>query len=572
MIFGPAQSQTEEEQQQEGDSATLESVSTPELASSSPSSAPKTSKIAIDLHNCRLVCRYQDPLPGSNISVPGQVQDYFFVLKDMFIIELPRMSLNLPFLLENVDQGDGESAHGDDSSSSGLVSLLILENVELIMATTGVPGYYLLPMLRLPSVVVERDIVSIDSTSTSLSSTAAAARCQVLKVNAPCVDVGVHPSHLIIGTLAMQLLQQEFIALLAGNIGSEDAYTNLLSRARTPSPLKGSAAAGGQGQQRASELVTPREMLESESSDVFLSPPVLATPPSATASTPIAEASEHPAAAAPAILWRVETTVGLASLSLLGSLLTSTCLKFEWHRIYSTISNIPPAIPPAAAAGDSASLPLLASLTTTVGWSHLSVHVMRPKDTGDLMESYTPFHGMHGFFSTPQVSLGGGGGGGGGLGATGPGSVLSGAGEGAGSNNNRVGLHPLRPGVTPPSQIVPGIAHAAGAGLKRSADSFSASVGAADAQLDQEEQEPAAAISLNKLEHELHSPSMGSPSGTPSFADARSVMLSRFSGSAGGGGSVISRHFSVHESELFEDAASELLLPEGKILVCFIST
>jgi hypothetical protein len=82
-----------------------------------------------------------------------------------------------------------------------------------------------LPVLRLINVLVERELVKITPSSSSSAMISsentepASVYCQVLKVNAPCVEVGVHPSHLIVGTLAMQLLQQEFIALLGGSIG-----------------------------------------------------------------------------------------------------------------------------------------------------------------------------------------------------------------------------------------------------------------------------------------------------------------------------------------------------------------
>ncbi|KAG7670791.1 hypothetical protein KSW81_004224 [Nannochloris sp. 'desiccata'] len=575
MIFGhPSQSSQEPDQDDDkiGDngSSALDDVATlPPTSPPRPSSPPppppttKTSEIAVDLHSCRLICRYQDPLPGSNISVPGQVQDYFFVLKDMFIIELPRMSLNLPFLFENIVD--------DGGAVGGSAPVLILEDAELILATTGVPGYYLLPMLRLPSVVVEREIVRIDSFSSSTSSAAVApsAFCQVLKVNAPCVEEGIHPSHLVIGTLAMQLLQQEFIALLGGSVGLSSVEN--ITRACTPFSFK-------TGQQRASEPGTPRELLESESSDVFLSPPGLVPPlspsPAAASNPPATTGAKAAEQAAPATLWRLETTIGLASLSLLGSLLTSTCLKLEWHHLFSAISNIPTVVASSSSttstsnssernASSDESSSLLASLTTTVAWSQLSVHVMRPKDTGELMESYTPFHGMNGVFSNPQLSLGAGGG----VGRTGSGSVLSGAGGGG----VRTGFHSLRPDVTPPSQIVPGIASAAGAGMKR-LNSFSASIGAAAEGIDHEiaaaSGDDAAAANQEEQQHSsplLDATFVDSPSDALSFTDARSVMLSRFSGSGGGGGSVISRHFSVQDSELYEDAASELLLPDGSI-------
>jgi len=576
MIYEhPSQSSQESNQDYDDNGrGALDAVATvlPTASPRSPSPPPpippartKITEIAIDLHRCRLVCRYQDPLPGSNISVPGQVRDYFFVLKDMIIIELPRMELNLPFLIENiVDDGGGV---GDS------VPLLTLENAELILATTGVPGYYLLPMLRLPSVVVGREIVRIDSFSSS-AAVASSAFCQVLKVNAPCVEVGVHPSHLIIGTLAMQLLQQEFIALLGGNVDSSSVENT--TQARTPSPPK-------TGHQRATELESPQELLESVSSDVFLSPRGLVSPlsPSPTAaSTPpattVATAEEQ---AAPATLWRMETTMGLASLSLLGSLLTSTCLKIECHHLFSTISNIPADVASSSSSSNSfernadgdESSSLLVSLTTTMVWSHLSVHVMRPKDTGELMESCTPFHGMDGFFSTPQLSLGGGVG----LGPSGPGSVLSGAGgEGGGNVGGRTGFHPHHPGLTPPSQIVPGIASAAGAGMKQ-LNSFSASGSAAAAGINH--QEIAAtngddAVAANQEEQENipilpDAPSVDSPIDTPSFADARSARLSRISVSGGGGGSIISRNFSAQDSELYEDAASELFLPDGSKII-----
>ena len=225
MIFGPSKKDEESRDQEpeqeynthspiDSDAYTVQTSPPPTL----PPAVIKQSEIAIDLHSCRIICRYQDPLPGSNIFVPGQVQDYFFVLKDMFIIELPRMSLNLPFLLEeeSVDQiGTLRSGNGNNSNSRS-VPVLTLEKAELIMATTGVPGYYLLPMLHIPSLVVEREITPVAADSSSSLSW-----CQLLKIDAPVVEVGVHPSHLIIGTLAMQLLQQEFIGLLGGHLGSE---------------------------------------------------------------------------------------------------------------------------------------------------------------------------------------------------------------------------------------------------------------------------------------------------------------------------------------------------------------
>jgi hypothetical protein len=364
---------------------------------------------------------------------------------------------------------------------------------------------------------------------------------------------------------------------------SADTYT-AITQARTPSPSKA-------GQQRASELETPQQQLDSESSEVYLSPSgvVSPSPPATITAAAMSDAAiasiEQPAA--PATLWRLETTVGLASLSLLGSLLTSTCLKVEWHHLYATMSNSSTSATASGASSSERVPSPLAFMTTTAAWSQLSVHVMRPKDTGDFMESFTPFHaGMNGFFSTPQLSLGAGG-----LGPTlGPGSVLSGA-AGGGGGGGKTGLNPLRPGVTPPSQIVPGIASAAGAGMKRRS-SFSASVGAAGLaeeerlEHDLQEQETAlpasgfdAAVARKEEEEQNMSPlldaaSGDSPSGTPSFADARSVMLSRFSGSTvggGGGDSIISRHFSAHESELFEDAASELLLPDGSEIFYSVS-
>ena len=352
--------------------------------------------------------------------------------------------------------------------------------------------------------------------------------------------------------------------------------------------------------QRTAELTTPRQLLDSEASEIFLSPPqghvspsanIHVSPASLGDTTLVDTASAHPVQKK--TRWRIETAVGHLSLSLLGSLLTSTCLKLEWHNISSSVSTI---LPPVTAASSSeaanrngasdsdnfndAAL-LAASLTTTGAWSQLSMHVLRPKDTGEMMESFTPFGGMNnGIFSTPQFGFGGGAGG---LGPqTGPGSVLSGAGEV--DANTKPGLNPLVPSGTPPSQIIPGIASAAGAGMKRQGSSFFASAvdqeeeqetglddADADANQSFREREEGEGETANEAQQQdsgtpLVDASLDSASAaTPSFTDARSVMLSRFysSSGGGGGGSIGSRHLSVHESELFEDAASELFLPDG---------
>lgn len=159
--------------------------------------------VAVEVRDCRLVVKYQDPPPWAGISVPGHLQDFFSLHEEMFSLELPHVSLSLPLVLPVDEQVMG---------AEGPSTVVAIVGASLIMATTGYLGRPALPVLQLPKLTVER--LPRDAGENNAESSVVQA--QQLRLVASSLDIGVHPSHLIVATLAVQLCQQQLIAYLGG--------------------------------------------------------------------------------------------------------------------------------------------------------------------------------------------------------------------------------------------------------------------------------------------------------------------------------------------------------------------
>ena len=167
--------------------------------------------VAVELRDCRLVVKYQEPPTWAGISVPGHLQDFFSLHEEMFSLELPHVSLALPFLLPTTDEQimGAETGNSNNDVPSTVVAIV---GASIIMATTGYLGQPALPVLQLPKLTIERRPVTSGHAVVSGSD----AQVQQLQLVCSSLDIGVHPSHLIVGTLAVQLCQQQLIGYLGG--------------------------------------------------------------------------------------------------------------------------------------------------------------------------------------------------------------------------------------------------------------------------------------------------------------------------------------------------------------------
>ena len=220
-----------------------------------------SNSFSLELRECRLVCCHQHPSPASKVNVPVQLQDFFSLHKEMFSVELPHFYLHLPLVIPvetslpssspspfsssssllhpplpsvsaplppfdqdeeislnqaSINQGDAEEEEeeedDDDPSPQTQVTPVVLTIIDaaLVMATTGYPGYPSLPVLQLPHLHLTRKMQQSGENDEVGTTT------QLLSLSISEVDIGVHPSHLVISTLAMHLLQQEMIVILGG--------------------------------------------------------------------------------------------------------------------------------------------------------------------------------------------------------------------------------------------------------------------------------------------------------------------------------------------------------------------
>lgn len=138
---------------------------------------------AVDVRGCRAVWKYQAPPPGSRASLPA-VHDFLSLFEDVLALDLPALSLRLPF---------APGAPG---------SLVDASNASLLVAAAGCAGRSMLPLLTVPGLQL--------SCAPGAVGGAAGHR---YSAELSGLELGAHPSHISMLSTAVQLYESEMQTL-----------------------------------------------------------------------------------------------------------------------------------------------------------------------------------------------------------------------------------------------------------------------------------------------------------------------------------------------------------------------
>ena len=364
--------------------------STPQPAPPPPPPPGKAVITDVRLQDCRLLWKYQPdvaPLRGSLAAV----HDALSLHEDLLSLEVPLLMLRLP-----VEPGSnaaapalpGREAPGSSSTGSRLAEeeqpwrpsaasgpeggrpvppLVSAVGIKLSAAVVGFSAHSMLPLLMLPGLQLTSTYeggAKSTSGSTggggSIARDLASAALAVHSLSISALELGAHPSHMRMLAAAWQLAQDEMEVLSreppepTTDSSSATSVSGLPESTATASAAAAPAAAALPAARAASTL-----------------------PPSAGASQAVLGVGPVGGPAwAPGTPWRLEASVGLVGLSLLGSTASSSCLKLEWVGLQGSYS--------------SQSAQAEGGQEVRLGWDHATLHLLQPRPA--LRPSdYTPF-------------------------------------------------------------------------------------------------------------------------------------------------------------------------------------
>lgn len=148
--------------------------------------AVDVNRIVVDVQNCRLAIKFQPSIFGqleTERPLEGSLFDFLKLHEDIARLDVGRVMLStfpneFPFSSESLE--------------------IEAEGIELVTATLGLVGCTTLPTLLLPFVSV-----------TSNHACAPSAGQGSLSIIVPSIDFGIHPSHMVMADLVLQLYQHE---------------------------------------------------------------------------------------------------------------------------------------------------------------------------------------------------------------------------------------------------------------------------------------------------------------------------------------------------------------------------
>jgi hypothetical protein len=163
---------------------------------------PRRSSTAVDVHDCRLVWKYQQAA-AQQCAVPAALHDFLSLHEDVASLELPYLHLALPLDPGADPAGPGPAAPPPPAAQGGSPAasprpssaddVVVVRDAALHMATLGFLGRPSLPVAQLPQLAVTR----------------APGGGGRLRIAAASLDFGMHPSHLGTAAAAVQLYRHE---------------------------------------------------------------------------------------------------------------------------------------------------------------------------------------------------------------------------------------------------------------------------------------------------------------------------------------------------------------------------
>eukprot|EP00887_Chlorella_sp_A99_P007395 scaffold2.g7395.t1 len=337
-----------------------------------PPGKPATTEISVQ--DSRLQWKYQPevaPVRGSLAAV----HDALSLHEDLLSLEVLQLRLRLPlkppappppasmgWRSATPSPSKGGAAAGADGAPEPLV---VAAGVKLSAAVVGFGPHSMLPLLVLPRLQLATSVAGGGGGGASRPTTptgrgAAAAPVPrgplVHHLSVEELELGAHPSHMNMIAAAFQLAQDEF-ELLSREPAEHapDSASVVTSASGHGAGAPAAAPASGGGSRAASA-------------------PALLEIGGGGGGGAVAVAP----AAAPA--WRLEAAAGLVGVSLLGSTVSSTCLKLEWRGIQCSYAPLG-----AEGGGDEEG-----GHRVRLAWRHVSLHLLQPRPAFPSAD-FTPF-------------------------------------------------------------------------------------------------------------------------------------------------------------------------------------
>lgn len=190
-----------------------------------PAAAPPM-VILTDIRDSKLVWKYntipQEYNPQYESSIPAALHDVLSVHHDVAALDISRFYLRIPFLEEESEPPrDASDADAEwDRDGTPVLSLLRMEDCSLSLATLGYPNHTTLPVLNLPSVTFHQKLPATKPAHVNTSLVVQNVT-QHYELGCGDIELGLHPSHLLVGATAVQLYVHEVRELF--NTGPEDS-------------------------------------------------------------------------------------------------------------------------------------------------------------------------------------------------------------------------------------------------------------------------------------------------------------------------------------------------------------
>jgi len=162
----------------------------------------EVSTTSVELKQCRVVWKHQPAIVETSM-MSGMLRDFLSVHEDILTLDIPELSLDLPFQVA----GTTSSSSSSSFSSSSLKQLIMARGVTATMATMGLPGVSELPVMKIPSLQLDRSFTSSTTTTQSLV---------MYEMNVGVIDFSCHPSHVRMLAALAQSYNQERDLLQTG--------------------------------------------------------------------------------------------------------------------------------------------------------------------------------------------------------------------------------------------------------------------------------------------------------------------------------------------------------------------